>query len=280
MAAYPHKSTVAIFLSCVIVVGGFYYYVFHIKNRPVAAEKASVAIDTQAVVPDKLPETDWQKEFLDKNISSSAYKAPEAPKKTDAAEKNTATYALGKNFLTQYITLRQNGLNTDEEVVSNSMDRAVEQSGGALPPARVYSSKDIAVVPDSSSSEKSYSRTISLMSAKYDSRVDEADLALRAYEVNDLSELARLDTAIAGYKSILSSLSATAVPQSYLDQHLVLMNSLSLLLYSSQAFRKMEDDPLTALAAIKADAYATQAADKMFDILRARLSAKGLSINL
>ncbi len=273
MAAYPHKQTVLILILCVIAVGGFAYYVFGREDASAAAAKEQSSVLAESAPSEPLPETDWQKQFISKTASSTAFKAATDVKKDEKPEKQTPTYELGQNFLTQYIELRQKGLSSDEDLVKAAMDDVVVKSSGAIPPPKTYAARDVSIVNDSASAFQQYNKSLNQAAELYAAHRDEAEIAADALENSDFTKLSEVDASISEYKNILASLVGSQVPRSFADRHLDLLNSLSQLLYSAQAFRHIDTDPLTGLATIRLNAVATLETERLFLDISAKLKA-------
>lgn len=273
MSAYPQKQTVVISIVCILVVAGIASYVFHEKGAQEIALRASlqsIAVSTSSTPAVITTSTDWRKQFL--SATSTSFTAPKSKDAPIDPESQTATYRLGQNFITQYLMLRQSGQNTDATAVNASMSQIASQSAGSLESPRAYASAQISIVNDTPSARAAYAAVFNAVYSRYGSASDEADIAATAYENDDPSRLAAIDPVILGYKQMIASLLSVGVPRPLVPYHLSLLNGLSALEYSSEAFRHMDTDSVKAFAAIKIDAVGTQAADNMFSMISQNLS--------
>ncbi len=258
MAAYPRKQTVVIFVICALAVGGVAFYV---NSRPNGSERApsilpvtaSLSTSTQTIA-----DTDWQKQFLELSSASSSFSTPNKAKLGNVPEKLTATDLLSRNFFTQYVSLSQSGVIGDPSAVSNAVDQTISSSASGLSGPKTYSLGDVHVVNDSDSAIKNYDSVIVSVSNIYSHQPDEADIAARAFEDSDTGILADIDPIISTYRNLLSRLMSTPVPRSMSSYQVDLLNGFSMLLYSAQAFRHMDTDALSGLAAVRIDAVGTQ----------------------
>jgi hypothetical protein len=272
MAVHPQKQTIAIFIVCVLVVAGVAFYVFHEKDAQGIASQASFqSVNVSASSSPSIIATnaDWRKQFLSTTTASFA-----APKNTAAQtdpQSQTATYRLGENFLTQYLILRQSGQNTNSTAVDATMSQVASQSADSLEGPKAYTAAQISVVNDTAAARNAYASIFNAVSARYESNGDEADIAASAFENDDMTRLAALDPIILNYKQMIASLLSARVPKPLLAYHLNLLNGLSALEYSSEAFRHMDTDSVKAFAAIKIDAIGTQAAGNMFSMISQNL---------
>ena len=273
MRAYPQKHTVFIFILCVLVVGSVAAYVFQGKNAARAALNSSlktVEVSTQPVSTTIMPDTDWRKQFL--TASSTSFVASKSTEKQEPFVSPTATYSLGQNFITQYVVLRQSGQNEDTEAVKASMNQVASKSIDAIDGPKVYTIAHVMMGDDDVATRSAYAKVIGTIHARYDGREDEADVAALAFENEDVSRLTQLDPLIADYRSMINTLLAVRVPKSLAQYHVNLLNGLSALTYSTEAFRHMDTDPMKGYAAIRTDAIGMQAADNMFYMINQSLT--------
>jgi len=252
---YPRKHTAIIFVVCLIIVAGTSFYVYG-SPKIVTSQKMDFR-STDKVTPvtglqNTASSQDWQKQFLD-NSSNTAYKAP--PKVIKTAEQETpltATDLLGRNFFSKYLELRRSGQTENSQSVNQATNQIISQSLAGLAAPKAYTTKDIIIIAtvDETLALKQYAEAlISILKNGLPAK-NEAEIAMNAFEKNDLTLLAGIDGIVDGYVSALNKLRTTPVPQSISQYHLDLINALSLQIYNAQGLRRAESDPVTALAAV------------------------------
>jgi hypothetical protein len=252
MAAYPRKQTALIFVVCLIVVAGLYWYVRKDANRPASQKSIVVASSVSSDVQSSSPiasNSDWKKDFLDAQQSSLTFKQPGSTAKAATPENLTASDVLGRAFMTKYAELKETGLNKDSKSVQVAMSQVISQTLSSMPAPQTFSKKNVKVVADSSPSAASYAKSLMSVFSRYMPKENGAEIASRAFDDNDMSELADIDSITAGYASMLSELSRMTVPVSAVGYHVDLMNSVAMSLYNAQSFRHIDTDPVRGLAA-------------------------------
>lgn len=271
MAAYPHKQTVVILILCILAVGGAALYVHRSRLALAGNAPAQDRVTVTTARAEPLPETDWQKQFLALASSTGSFTAGKNTAPAAPVNDNTATYKFGQEFLTQYIALRQTGLASDARTVSSTIDQIIARGASAIDQPTIYGSGQLSIVTDSPDVIRAYATVFQSALKEYSVLPDEADIAARAFETGDPSQLSALDPIIISLRSMVNRLLAVRVPRSFADNHLDLVNSLSILLYSATAFRHMDTDPLKGLAAIRFDAIVSQSAITLFSKIAASL---------
>lgn len=249
---YLPKQTSIIFVICLLVVGGVYLYVYGKPNLK-ASQKMAFSVG------DKIPEvsvansantSDWQKQFVSKD-NPTAFKTPPKASPDLSREPLTTTDLLGRDFFTKYMQLRQAGLTTDEQSVNQATNQIIADSLSAIPTPQAYSAKEISVIAaDDIVSLKNYAST--LIGILYTSMPEknEAEIAMEAFQKDDLTLLGNIDPIIKEYKNALEKLRETSVPQSLSQYHLDLINGLSMQYFNAQSLRQAGNDPIRALAAV------------------------------
>jgi hypothetical protein len=273
MRAYPQKQTVIIFALSVLIVGGVAFYVFQGREARQTAHAASlqpIEVSTQTIPAVIASDTDWRKQFL--TATSSSFAAPKLATQKETFASSTATYSLGQNFITQYVLLRQSGQSGDMSAINTSMDQVASKSIDTIDGPATYTASHVSVVNDDVAARAAYAQIIGTVAARYEASNDEADVAASAFENEDMSHLAELDPIISDYRSMITALLSVRVPRPLAQYHINLLNGLSALVYSSEAFRHMDTDPMKGFAAIKTDAVGTQAVDNMLYLINQNLT--------
>ncbi len=280
MATYPRKQTVFIFVACVLATSIAALFVYGDswakEGQPAVSQIAAEAIpaaSSTAISAD----TDWQKQFLDAGMTTSAHGAKPV---ADAPEKLTATDVLGRNFFSQYMGLKQEGLTTDPNSVEGALNQAINKSASMISEPQLRSESDIHITKDSSATLIAYSNTIASIYKVYKDIPDEAAVAAQAFEDSDLSELIKLDPIITAYKNLATRVAALPVPNSLSAYHLQLLNGLDLLAYSTEAFRGLDKDPIKGFAAVRIDAIGSRGTSDAFTKIQEYLVQHNMPTNI
>jgi hypothetical protein len=258
MAAYPRKQTLFIFIICALITGGTAFYVYgqySEESKAASTSQNSAAVLSSRTATSTTPvSTDWKKQFLNTSTSSTL-KASNAKPSVAANEKPlTATDQLSRNFLTKYSELQQAGLISDPETVSQVMGQVVTQSADIELIPKEYTAKDLTISSDTPQNIVAYKNIIKSVSERHSSLQDEAEIAVEAFEMEDMSLLVKIDPIINEYKGMISRLLSTPVPEPYLQHHLDLINGMSVSLYSTQAFRHIDTDAIRGFASVRLNA--------------------------
>ncbi len=252
---YPRKQTVIIFIICAAIIAGLIAYESTQRPNNTADESSLSAVtspDSGLIDPAAASTTknsNWQKQFLADGPSASIKMNSSA---TDPLTKDaplSRTDVISHDLFTQYMQAHQAGLDNDPTVISGMADRLGNQISAAAIPVR-YATRDIIIIPDSSNAAIfAYAKRTMHMLDSLPS-ANEAQIANDALSSGDLSGLKDLDPIIASYQSIISSLKSEEVPQKLANDHLNLMNGISISLFNAQALRKVDTDPVQALGAL------------------------------
>lgn len=184
---------------------------------------------------------DWQ-ETLQR---SEPLTVPNATSSYEAPETLTGRFAL--EFFEQYVRSEQYGEfgASPEELVANSGDILAEQAMD-----QPITRSQIQIQTDTSvSALAQYGEQIASIINTH-SRTDtepELEIIDRAVRTNDSSELEKLDPIIEVYENILADTLELAVPQSYVTEHLILVNAYQAIRNDIIAMRATFTDPLRSL---------------------------------
>lgn len=250
MSAHPQKQTVIIAVVCALAVAGAAFYVFRLSPGSSAGQAAFKAADIAAQPQSELPSGDWQKQFLGSTTTKSSDFV--APGQAQAAPslRMTDTEQLSQAFLLKYASLKQAGLINDQQTVANVMGQVATQNIDSIASPRTYAYADIVTAPDDTAATAAYGSVIADLFVNALPRENEAVIATKAFDDNDMSELAQIDPIIVAYKSMISRLLATPVPKRLTQYHLNLLNGLSICAYNAESLRHMDTDPLKSLKAV------------------------------
>ena len=254
---YPSKQTIIIFVVCIVAIAGMVIYV-----GGKAPQKQDVNIDQPSVFARAQNEfasttvstsTDWKSAFLDTSTSSKAFKTPAKIVATSTTDENlTATDKFGRGLFSQYVTLKQVGLDSNPEIVSSTIASLLAQTDAEDDKPKEYGMSNIQVNNDQSATAlKQYGNTIGLLFKNYSPSKDDASLALAGMQGTDPAFVDELGANIVKYKVILSTLLNTSVPQSVSSFHLALVNDASAMIFIASAMQVSKTDPLRAIGGLK-----------------------------
>ena len=268
--AYPRRQTVVIFAVCAVAVIAVALYKRNGQAAAVIPVNGELAVTT---VTDATSsgianvDSDWKKAFIQSGSSgasgSGSFKPSSQADKSTSDAPLTDVDQLGRNFMTQYANLRQAGLTTDPATVGDAMGQVAATSINGLPSPKVYALSDIRTVTDAPSAISSYGKDVNSIFAadlpSQDPTRNEAVLAEKALNDNDMSELQAIDPIIKGYQSMLNDLLIVPTPHSLAQDHLALINGVSVALYNAQSFRHLDTDPVRGMAAVSLEMVGLQA---------------------
>ncbi len=247
---YLHKQTITIAIVCILAVGGTAAYVY---SEPAPVQPQNVAVEDTQVNTNIISasSTDWQKQFFDTTGGAKVITGGQTQAQTASDTPLTLTDKLGRDFFARFIELKQNNLDTNPQLVQGMIDQALANTEVAGVQAKVYTDKDVVVLNNSSAEAvRTYVNAIALISKKYPLENGSADIALSAFEKNNMNLLAQIDPIISNFKKTSEALVATPVPSALLQYHLSLINSVNSMAVISQSLRNIEGDPVQSIVSL------------------------------
>ncbi len=245
---YPHKLTALISVVCILAVLGTFAYTRYTETSK-TTEATAVDMTSQEN-PAINASTDWKKQFS--SGSSTSPLSTQAKKSAVVAppENLTLTDKVGRNFLVGYVQLEQAGLIKDPAALQDAADYMIQNTVLNASAPRQYTAAQIHVTSDTVASVRAYGNEVGAAFATYSPRVDAANIAVEAYEKDDMNLLEGIDPIISGYQKTITALQSAPVPTSLTQQHLSLLNGLSSIVYVAQGLRNSEKDPMQAMIAL------------------------------
>ncbi|HTK32972.1 MAG TPA: hypothetical protein VL335_00285 [Candidatus Paceibacterota bacterium] len=248
---YPHKQTIVIAFICILAVGGTAAYAYW-QPAPETTPRVIVE-DVQS--SDGAPistSTDWKKDFfaVTANSNTITTKNSAAPVASDTPL--TLTDKIGRDFFARYIQLKQNNLDSNQQLVQGVIDQTIDTAQSSASQGQVYSEKNILVLSTSNTSTiRAYGNAVGDIFGKYAPIKSPADIAYNAFDQNDMSQLTQIDTIVSNLKKMTQLLISTPVPRDMASNHLSLINGISSLAAISQGIRNLEGDPMQSLISLK-----------------------------
>ncbi|HEY4515956.1 MAG TPA: hypothetical protein VJH67_02085 [Candidatus Paceibacterota bacterium] len=163
------------------------------------------------------------------------------------------TDAIAESLMSNYLALRQNGeLNNGS--VQKLIDQASDFSDDTGATKKTYSSKDIVVsVDNSKEATKEYGTALgNILKINNSSQKGRAELqAFRELtSTKDISKGKELKIIGEDYKKIAQSFAKIKVPSSYVESHLIFINSIEGLGGAVNDMAKVLEDPIKGLSGI------------------------------
>jgi len=283
MAVYPSKQTAVIFIVCMMAVLGFAYYVHGDAlnsamklGRPLELS-ASGQTTALATTGQSLPSNgDWKSQFLASSSTKTGFSSVPTIGAVTKQETLTATDQLGRAFMNKYAELRQLGLTSDSNSVTNVMSQVSANNIDSLPAPKTYLMKDISVSGSGNSVLDSYGANLLLDFQNYMPHSNEAEIAIKAFDDSDMTELALIDPVIAGYQALIKRLAIMSVPKPVAQYHLDLLNGISMSLFNAQALRHLDTDPVRGLSAIGLEMVGLQKTLTAFSNIQSYFASVGV----
>jgi hypothetical protein len=285
---YPRSQTFFIFIICAIAVGSLLIYTHanslasnpEVSGKVIYATANSTDKNNQASVNSVITgpsATDWQKQFLlDKksNIKLSA-EPIQANKKTDPL---TLTDEMGRNLFTHYMELKQGNLTDNDQFVQNAVNQTIDEAVNAAKQAKVYSSADILINPNSDTNAvRDYANSVAKIVVIDGPKVNAVQIAADAMEKGDLKSLSNIDPVVISYKNMVSRLKSLRVPSALSQSHLDLLNGFSMIEHMTESLRNVSKDPMQAIVALDAHAKSEQLAVSALQGIQSYIKSHGLT---
>lgn len=258
---YPKKQTAVIFLICIIVVVGIFWYKKPQISARMGFSAAEIGVIDNAEInstPGKIDGGGWQKQFLDNATNTVAFRNNQANSAT-TSEPLTLTDQLSREFLSKFMLMSQGGLTKDETTINNVVNQLTSYGLAAIPiPKDITVDKIRLATSADDRSLKNYGATLLKILTDSMPKRHEVDIADQALNQNDMTILKEIDTNIADYDSALSKLLSLAVPKDLVRYHLDIVNGMNMQLFNAETLRKLDSDPILALGAINYDLVGLQ----------------------
>jgi hypothetical protein len=259
---YPRKQTLFIFFICLILVLGTAIFV---NGFPSTKKQVSYKNDSNKTVVVANDNTEvsgspeWEKSFFDEQEKVSVKNTKNLEKVTPAKENLNPTDLFGRNFFTKYTELRQSGLTNNTSAVNNAVSELIGESLTGIKGPTMYTLKDIKSTTNiNTESIRQYAQNLMSILGDWMPAKNEVEIATNALETGDMEKLKEIDLIITNYKIALNRLKATIVPETLALPHLDLINGISMQVFNAESLRKVDEDALTAIAAISLELKSLQ----------------------
>ena len=282
---YPRAQTVMIFIVCVFLIGLTMFYMRN-QSNPSQVQNDQGFTVTPSTQPNQVQistNTDWRKQFIEPSKSNTFKVSAKNASSSAQTEQLTATDKLARNFFTKYMDLRQAGLSTNQNAVNSAVNDLIDTSVANTELPKPFTKANIHTVSLSDNSTlTNYGQAISGIEWAYIPSKDnnEAVIAEKALEQNDMSLLKQIDPVIVNYQKALSIMSSMSVPEPLASYHIDLMNGINLELFNAKALRHIDTDPVSGVSAINLEVTALTNMNDAVTSMTQYFSNNGVSVSL
>jgi hypothetical protein len=307
---FTHKNIALIFIAVIIIGGAFALAEFRntqkqkvVYSAPIQAVVNELPSDLQTVDSDNDGLKDWEEVLLGTNsrigdsdgdgtldgkeaeqgrnplVKGPSDKASDMAKTAAAVASLSETDKLARDFFARYMELNQAGLVNDTTGQADLIDQVLK-SGVVLNKPKSYGADNIFLGMDTSAEAvRQYGNQLGQIFKKYYNAAlpNEVNVVKEALEKEDFELLKQIDPIIANYKGILTDVLKVQVPPSLVQNHLLLINSMSTVLFSAEEMRKVEKDTLSGINGSSVWLGAVQGLNTAFNNLKAVFKANGLT---
>lgn len=253
----PSKKVLALILVSITLVTGAFIFAEYKNNQTLQLEYSSDTSNNILLAQasaDSYKDTDgdglkdWEEVLwgTDPNIpDADSKKDKETPTTLKKEEKLTATDKLARSFFSQYMNIKEVGLQNDkasQEILAKSL---LTDTNFVQAPAP-YNQNDIKISP--TVNLRDYGNIVGniFKNNSVQSR-NEVVILQEALTTENKDVLKELDPILASYKKFRTGLLSTPVPPQAASAHLNLLNSLNKLIFIIELFSKTFTDPVMGI---------------------------------
>ena len=161
----------------------------------------------------------------------------------------TATDKLAQNIFETYVNAKNSGVDISSDVATQIADNVLSQPYTDSSAARTYSTNNVKVEETSAKqSIINYGNAVGEAFATPLPKDGQNELAIFSNfaATNNTALLSQLTENINRYQKIITSLLAIPVPQSFVQSHLAMVNTISTIVYEIEAMQNFPADPIGA----------------------------------
>jgi len=247
----PSKKIIPIIIACLISLGAIFLVVYQ-KNRsesyvtPKNIDVVDQNLKTSASFDiDQSGLKKWE-DLLQKTTANNSGN-------TTNTTIQTPTDKVAQDFMVKLLTLGQAGTTITPEIENSIVQESLAKAIATFNPQK-YTSADLKISnTENTTAIKKYGNDTGAVFVNNALPNTENEMVIvgRALNTEDPKLLAKLDPILLNYHKILNELLAVSVPKSAENQHLDLVNSLSLMIETVEAMKTTFTDPITGLTALK-----------------------------
>ncbi|MDO8579286.1 MAG: hypothetical protein Q7R72_00230 [bacterium] len=249
------KIGISIILA-VLIIGGATVFKFKTPKTDNISSKIDLIADASvqnALKNGQLDNPDWENTLKNLAIGTTTeeiIKNLEQKASANTSEKPlTATDRFAREFLTQYVKLKESGTPIDENTGLSLVNKLLATDYGGPAGEKVYTESDVSVINTTSLTEiKKYGNTLGTIFNEPTSSGYENELVIvnRVYETEKNEDLQKLALNIARYEKIRDNIAFVAVPTVLKNAHISLLNSLSAMIEGVRGMSILATDPVGA----------------------------------
>ena len=263
---------VALLLSVSLVFAADYVT----KPKSVTSAVATVATSTTA------QNTSWEATLYDIQAQQGVGSLPPAPDQNavaalrQAVQTSSLTDSVGRSILINLANAKAQGLGDDTPTQTQIINEATAQLKKNTSPA--YANSDLTVVADSTSTLRAYGNALVLNLTKdIKNSADQTTYAAGyAADHNSDSELVKLKSVEAAYRTLVKDLLALPVPQTLAPFHLLIINDFAQMADTYPDLETLVSDPLRGLVGLQRYQLLGDEVDRVFINIAQAFSKDGI----
>ncbi len=246
----PSKKAISTIIICISTI----LSVWILLKEPKASISSTDTLTAYPYINDKknTNNDDWKKLF--NIVDSKAENVTSVINTKDNFDDTTVTAQMSRDFMSQYLLLKQNGKNLTEDemkkIILNLFDSGEYTKVNA--PTYILSNLNITSKNDTETKKK-YKREVTLIFKNRGSQLGEDPVLFLNQLVGKQrnTALAHINGTIGVGRSFIEDFLKIEVPNNAISIHLVLLNSVSMVISDLEAIREINDDPVRSLVALQ-----------------------------
>ncbi|HUD04033.1 MAG TPA: hypothetical protein VMR73_00890 [Candidatus Paceibacterota bacterium] len=159
----------------------------------------------------------------------------------------TATDQLSRNLFTQYMSLKESGVDMTNTAVTQQLADNLLSQNYVTGTTTMYTEKNLTIIANPTNQNLvAYGNALgAAISIPLPTRAQsEINIFQTFAETNDDSVLVSLDSDVSRYKKIERALLTTPVPEEFTDAHLTVMNAISQIIHDITVVEGFSTDPV------------------------------------
>lgn len=243
----PTKKIVPVLIVCIGVVVSV--FLFSKTGNLQTSINTGSATSTSVNIPKLYDSGDWQKILSSVDTGTTTILTNQ---KTNTYEgEGTETDQMAKDFLAQYLSLKQGGATITDDQINAIVENILSSPEYTKATGVEYTANDLHITSqtDKETVRKYMSDGSNILTKNSNKGYGDVLAILEeAINSNDESVLAKLDPIITNYKNIISGSLNLSVPKDAVSVHLAMLNAVSNVLSNIEAMRVTFSDPVKSFA--------------------------------
>jgi hypothetical protein len=254
----PSKKVLTLILVSILIVTGAFVFAEY-KNKQTltgeyTADSTNILTAQNSIDTYKDSDGDGLKDWeellwgTDPKIADADKKDAKTVVLNKKTESLTATDKLARTFFSQYMNLKEVGLQNDKDSQERVAKNLLADINFTQTPAP-YTENDIKI--STTLGLREYGNTIgSIFKNNLVPGRNEVAILQNALTLGNREVLKELDPIVAGYKNIRTGLLTTAVPSQAVSSHISLLNSLNKIIFLVELLSKTFTDPAVGIQGV------------------------------